>query len=132
MKVLVDTSVWSLALRRGNSSDDASILKLKELILAGSSVYLSGLILTEILSGIKHSEQFQKIRSKLDGFILLDLDRSGYEEAATLANHCRKKGVQVSTVDVLIAQIAISHNCSLLTVDKDFEQIAKVSDLQLL
>ncbi|CAN5166015.1 PIN domain nuclease [soil metagenome] len=132
MKVIVDTSVWSLAIRRKTPSTQPEVTRLAELIADEQPVYLLGVILFELLSSIKEHSQALKIRRHLESFPLLDLDRSGYVNAATLGSHCRSKGIQAGTVDLLIAQTAIEYGCHLLTTDKDFVQIARHSSLRLL
>lgn len=130
MKILVDTSVWSLALRRSATSVDPQALKLKELILAGESIWLIGVILQEILQGLTTSEQSLKLRQQLSAFPLIELTRSDYEYAAELYSTCRQKGVQASTIDFLIAAAAIRYECLLLTNDKDFVRMAEILPLK--
>jgi predicted nucleic acid-binding protein len=132
VKVLVDTSVWSLALRRKSVTTAPQAVRLADLIASGQPVFLTGVILLEILRSIRHRDQFLKIQKYLESFPILELDRSGYTSAALLGSHCRSKGVQGSTVDILIAQIAISNGCHLLTADGDFAHIARHSELKLL
>lgn len=132
MKVIVDTSVWSLAIRRKSLSDQPEVDRLAELIDADQPIYLMGIILLEVLRNIKEQPQAQKIRRQLEPFPILDLERSGYIRAAMLGSLCRSKGIQVGTVDILIAQTAIEHDCHLLTTDKDFVEIARNSALKLL
>lgn len=132
MKVLIDTSVWSLALRRkdGHSSQEADALK--KLIEQGEDVYLLGVILQEILQGIKRTDQFQALKKYFEPFPLIELSRDDYIGAATLKNDLIKKGVQVSTIDALIASTAISRECALFTADSGFVHIAKHANLKLL
>lgn len=132
MRVLVDTSVWSLAVRRKVKSPEPQAVQLRDLIAAGHSVFLTGIILTEVLSSIRHDEQMIKIRELLEAFPILELDRQGYAEAAQLSSRCRRKGVQASTIDSLIAQTAITHECFLLSADQDFQHIAQHCNLKLL
>jgi len=131
VRVLVDTSVWSLALRRKSVSTQKEAIRLRQLIDEEHQLFLTGIILLEILQSIKEAQQVGKIRGYLDFFPLLELDRAGYENAAKLSSDCRKKGIQCSTVDALIAQTAIEHNCYLLTADKDFEFMARHCQLKL-
>ena len=132
MRVLVDTSVWSLALRRKIPSAQTEVLRLTELISDGQPIFLTGIILVEILQGIKEQPQSLRMRQYLEVFPLIELDRAGYINAARLSSRCRSKGIQSGTVDALIAQTAIEHGCYLLTADQDFAQIARYSDLKLL
>lgn len=132
MSLIVDTSVWSLALRRGVIPDDPQVKKLELAIRQGQSIQLLGIIVQEILQGIKSSTTFLRVKTDLDLFTMLQLERDDYIAAAELGNLCRSKGVQASTTDFQIAAACIRHDCSLLTNDKDFRYIAQHCPLQLL
>jgi len=93
---------------------------------------LLGIILQEILQGVKEQAVFKSIKEHFDAFPMLEITREIYVKAAELRNHLSKNGIQVSTVDALIAAAAISNECYLFTNDKDFSYIAKHSKLKLL
>ena len=131
MRVLVDTSVWSLALRR-TDDDKKEARALKKLIEQGEDICLLGIILQEILQGIKRADQFQALRKYFEPFPLIELSRDDYIKAATLKNHLIKKGIQASTIDALIASAAVTKECVLFTADSDFFHIAKHVKLKLL
>lgn len=130
MRVLVDTSIWSQALRRQKPSRTKEIDLLEELIEQGNAV-LSGIILQEILQGIKIRDQFLKLKNHFAAFTLLESQRTTYENAADLFSKCRAKGISVSTVDCLIAATAIENDCLLFTLDTDFSAIASICRLKL-
>lgn len=132
MKVLVDTSVWSQMLRRKSPPPTDKAVLLQELIAADQRVYVIGIVIQEILQYVREPAQFNKIRKYLPPFPLLEPGYETYVSAAQLASHCRKHGVQVGTVDALIAATAIENECHLLTSDTDFEHIAKLTALELL
>jgi predicted nucleic acid-binding protein len=119
MKVIVDTSVWSLALRRQNQLNESLINKLLDFISDGR-VVLIGAVRQEILSGIKHQEQFEKLRDYLQAFPNLSSDAEDYELAADYFNICRRNGIQGSNTDFLICAIASRRNYEIFTTDKDF------------
>jgi predicted nucleic acid-binding protein len=119
MKVLVDTSVWSLALRRDLPSDGPEVSELIELIKE-SRVQMIGPVRQELLSGIKSQSQFQKLRNHLRSFPDLELTIRDYEYAAEFFNLCRSKGVQGSNTDFLICAIAARHKVPIFTTDRDF------------
>ena len=119
MKVIVDTCVWSLVLRRQPTTDNSIVDKLRDLIKDGRVVMI-GAIRQEILSGIKHQEQFKKLRNRLQAFPNLPLDIEDYELAAEYFNLCRRNGIQGSNTDFLICAIASRRNYEILTTDKDF------------
>jgi hypothetical protein len=128
--VLVDTPVWSLALRRTKRVDHTAIRELGELIQEGR-VVLMGAVRQELLSGIKLEAQFELLRGHLRAFPDLELDEMDYEEAASAYNRCRGRGVQGSNTDFLICAAASRRDLAIYTTDRDFQQYAKVLDLQL-
>jgi predicted nucleic acid-binding protein len=131
MNVIVDTSVWSLVLRRGFRSDHPQAIKLADLLAEKRPVALLGVILQEILQGIRDPSQFDRIRRSLEAVELLDLGRDDFVAAAELWNLCRSHGVQASSTDCLIAAACLRHDCRLLTSDQDFQQMARFCPLQL-
>lgn len=118
MKVIVDTSVWSLALRRGKPLRDPFIDELIELIRE-VRVQLLGPVRQELLSGIKSRRHFDLLRSKLAAFDDLHLESQDYELAATYFNTARSKGVQGSNTDFLICAVSTRLKFPILTTDKD-------------
>ena len=124
MKVLVDTSVWSLALRRGKQSLFAPAQELRQLI-QDHRVQMIGPIRQEILSGIRNIAQFNKLRKHLESFPDLPILTDDYVQAAKLFNLCRSKGIQGSNTDFLICAVAVRNKFSIFTTDKDFERFLK-------
>lgn len=131
MRVLVDTSVWSLALRKKGAADHATAHKLKAFLLGDEDLFLTGLILQEILQAFRREATFRRMVTYFEPFSLLPSGRRSYIAAARLHRHCRSKGISVTTADCQIATAAIENDCLLLTADKDFEHIARHSDLKL-
>lgn len=121
MSVIVDTSVWSLALRRRTSSDSSPAIALLRDLIANDQVVLLGAIRQEILSGIRDSEQFMKLQDYLRAFPDLEIATEDYELAAEFFNTCRRNGIQGANTDFLICAVAHRHNYSILTTDKDFQ-----------
>ena len=132
MRVLVDTSVWSLALRKKGLADHPAVRGLSSLLRANENVFVSGLILQEVLQAFRSEASLRTIVRHLEPFPLLALQRPDYVHAAALHRRCAAKGVSVSTADCQIAAAAIRHDCRLLTADRDFERIARVSELKLM
>ena len=124
MKVLVDTSVWSLALRRGKLSISAPAQELQQLI-QDHRVKMIGPIRQEILSGIRNDSQFNKLRKHLESFPDLPILTNDYVRAAKFFNLCRSKGIQGSNTDFLICAVAVRNKFSIFTTDKDFELFSK-------
>lgn len=120
MNVLVDTSAWSLALRRSASPADPVVENLRELI-EESRAHLIGPIRQEILSGIREQAQYEVLRDTLRSFPDLEILSADYERAAEMFNQCRRQGLQGSNTDFLICAVAERLNLSILTTDQDFQ-----------
>jgi len=125
VNVLVDTSVWSLALRRAKRVDSTVSGELAELIGEGRVVML-GAVRQEVLSGMKVKAQFDQLREHLRSFPDLELETADYEEAASAFNRCRERGVQGSSTDFLICAAAMRRKLAVYTTDGDFRQFAKI------
>lgn len=130
MKVVVDTSVWSLALRRRQAQSTPETEFLSELITEGRAVLL-GIVRQEILSGVREITQFERLRKAFAAFEDFPASSSDHETAAELCNQCLAKGVQAGNTDFLICAIALNHNMEILSTDKDFISIAGVIPIQL-
>ncbi|MFP4397024.1 MAG: PIN domain-containing protein [Desulfonatronovibrio sp.] len=129
MKVLVDTCVWSHALRHKNP-DKNQIKKLSDLIHDGRAV-LIGPIKQELLSGISRTDQFEKLKYILSAFEEIQLKSVHFEKAAEFNNICRSKGVQGSTTDFLICAVAYTEHLIIFTLDNDFLHYAKHLPVEL-
>ena len=123
MKVIVDTSIWSLALRRSASISEKEQTLINELseLINEVRVALIGPIRQELLSGISVQTQFDLLKEKLRTFEDLNLEQEDYEQAAEFFNTCRKSGIQGSQVDFLICAVAEKRGLPIFTSDKDFE-----------
>lgn len=125
MMVLVDTPIWSLALRRGEADlsgrQRAVRGALEELIAEGRAVLL-GVIRQEILSGIREEVQYHRLRKSLRAFPDVNLTVEDFEEAARIHNICRSRGVAGGAVDFLICAAALRRNWPIFTLDQDFLQ----------
>lgn len=94
MNVLVDSSVWSLALRRNTTHDAIAIVNVLRDLIAEGRVILLGAIRQEVLSGVRYKEQFARLQDYLRAFPDLQLTTEDYELAAEFFNTCRSNGVQ--------------------------------------
>jgi predicted nucleic acid-binding protein len=134
MKVVVDTSVWSLALRRKNNALNADeksmVAELAELVREGRAAII-GLVRQELLSGVKTNEQYEKLRQYLRSFPDEPIDTGDYERAAEFGNRCRTKGIAVFVVDLLICAAASNRGWSVFTTDPDFKRYGNVFPLAL-
>lgn len=120
MRVLVDTSVWSLSLRRNQPADSPAVTELVELIREVRGQII-GPVRQELLCGIKSQIQYQKLRNHLRAFPDLEITSRDYESAADFFNICRGKGIQGSNTDFLICAVAARHKIPIFTTDEDFK-----------
>ena len=131
MTLFADTSVWSLVLRRDQPSDGVAARALIRALETGERMVTTGLVLQELLQGFYGPKAQEQIVDRFSAIPLLVPDREDHIAAAVLRNQCRKKGVQVGTIDALLAQLCIRHELMLLTTDEDFGSIARHSELRL-
>jgi len=120
--LFVDTSVWSLALRRDGDAMSPEVQALRHAIEGGDIVVTTGLVLQELLQGFAGPRARTDIIERFSSLPFLTPDRKDHMDAADLRNRCRRAGVQVGTIDALIAHLCIRHELTLLTTDNDFVQ----------
>ena len=130
MKVIVDTSVWSLALRRNEPQKDVYVLELEELIKE-ARVQLIGPVRQELLSGIKSTKQFNLLKKHLRAFKEIEIQTEDYELAAEFFNTARTNGIQGSNTDFLICAISNRYKLPILSTDKDFINFKPVLPIML-
>jgi predicted nucleic acid-binding protein len=131
VSLLVDTSVWSLALRRDAPAVSAEVEVLKAALLGGEQVVTTGLVLQELLQGFSGPRDRRQVIERFSALPLIPPDRDDHIEAAALRNHCRRAGIQIGTIDAILAQLCIRHALVLLTADRDFSGIARHSALKV-
>ena len=129
MKVIVDTAVWSLAFRR--QAADAYYKDVLTDLIRDGRVELMAAVRQEVLSGIRHKQQFERLRLSLRAFPNMALDVENFELAAHYYNLCRAEGVQGANTDFLICAAAVNHNCEILTTDKDFDHFSNILPITL-
>lgn len=131
MSLFVDTSVWSLALRRNQAADGPEVNRLRDALGGGEAVYTTGVVLQELLQGIRSPLQRNSIVEHFASLPMLVPSRNDHTEAADLYDECRRQGIQVGTIDALIARLCISRDLVMLSTDRDFGYIADCTPLQL-
>jgi predicted nucleic acid-binding protein len=131
VSLFVDTSVWSVAWRRDYASSAPEVSELERALKSGDSIYATGLVLQELLQGFSRPKAHKQIIDRFSALPLLVPDRQDHIQAADLRNACRRKGKQVGTIDALLAQLCVRHELVLLTMDRDFQQIATVAPLSV-
>jgi predicted nucleic acid-binding protein len=134
MKILVDTPVWSIALRRKASdlapSERRIAEELHEIVDDGRA-QLIGSVRQELLSGLREEAQFRRLRDYLRDFADVTLAIEDYEEAARAGNLCRKAGIAGSPVDMQICAVALRYEWEIFSTDRDFVHYASVIPIQL-
>jgi predicted nucleic acid-binding protein len=134
MLVLVDTPIWSLALRRTskdlNSREQKLASSLQDLIRDGRA-QLIGPVRQELLSGIREEISFRKLCDQMRAFDEPNLEVADYEEAAYIHNRCRSRGIAGSSIDFLICAIAHRRSWEIFTTDRDFTRYAAAFPLRL-
>jgi predicted nucleic acid-binding protein len=131
LSLFVDTSVWSLALRRDAPSQVAEVYVLVRALEAGEAVLTTGLVLQELLQGFSGPRNREQIVDRFAALPLLVPDRRDHVDAAELRNKCRRGGVQIGTIDALLAQLCLRHDLTMLATDKDFRSMARHCPLKL-
>jgi predicted nucleic acid-binding protein len=133
--ILIDTPVWSLALRRRKQNlaplQERAIRLLYQIVDEGRAKLL-GPVRQELLSGLREESQFLRLRDYLRAFPDAPLETVDYEEAARGSNECRRAGIANSPVDMLICSSALRHDWEIFTTDRDFFQYRDILNIRLL
>ena len=131
MTLFVDTSVWSLAFRRNVPAASPEVDALMIALESGQEIATTGLVLQELLQGFVGPRAREQIVESFSALPLLSPDRGDHIEAAELRNRCRRAGVQIGTIDAILAQLCLRHSLTMLTTDKDFHALAKHAPLRI-
>jgi predicted nucleic acid-binding protein len=129
LSLFVDTSVWSLALRRDPPANVPAVAALERALADGDLVATTGLVYQELLQGFHGPRDQQSIVARFGALPFLTPDRHDHFEAAQLRNRARRRGIQVGTIDAMLAQLCI-YELRLLTTDADFARIAEQEPLE--
>jgi hypothetical protein len=129
MTLFVDTSVWSLALRRDGPDAAPEVAVLTAALQGGDTIVTTGLVLQELLQGFSGPKARKEIISRFAALPLIVPDRRDHIEAAEVRNTCRRKGLQLGMIDALLAQLCLRHGLRMLTTDRDFHQAARLIGL---
>jgi len=132
MNVLVDTSVWSLALRSDAPPDVKEVQILARSLERQDVLFSTGIIVQELLQGFKGPKQRERLIEQFSTLPLIVPDLHDHIAAAAIQTTCRRKGVQINTIDALLAQLAIEHDLEFLTTDGDFVLMSRHVPLRVL
>ena len=131
MTLLVDTSVWSLALRRDAPPDLPVTRALRAALSGDDLVVTTGIVLQELLQGAVRDSSRQLITERFRAIALVQPDRDDHIAAADIRNRCRANGVQLGTIDALLAALCIRRQLTLLSTDRDFADASRHCDVRL-
>jgi predicted nucleic acid-binding protein len=131
VSLLIDTSVWSLALRRDAPPDVPEVRALRDALAGGEIVATTGIILQELLQGVIPERARTQIIEMFTALEYCPPAREDHVAAAGMRNTLRAAGVQVGTIDALIAHLAIAGGHTLLTTDNDLRAASRHVSLQL-
>lgn len=131
MNIFVDTSVWSLAFRRDSETRRPEVDFLAQALESGEQMFTTGLVLQELLQGFSGPRDRALLLERFSALPLIAPSRDDHVQAADLRNRCRRKGVQVATIDALLAQLCIRHDLTMLSADADFDRVAQMNPLKL-
>ncbi len=124
MPLFVDTGVWSLALRRDGDSGASEVAALRAALDGGDLVVTTGLVLQELLHGFAGPRDREAILERFAALPSLGPDRQDHADAAGLRNGCRRAGIELGTIDALLAQLCVRHELTMLTTDNVFMMAA--------
>jgi predicted nucleic acid-binding protein len=131
LSLFVDTSVWSLALRRDAPFPVPEVDALVRALEGGEAVFTNCMVLQELLQGFSGPKNREQIVDRFAALPLLVPDRRDHVDAAELRNKCRRVGVQIGTIDALLAQLCIRHDLTMLATDRDYRNMARHCPLKL-
>jgi predicted nucleic acid-binding protein len=131
VNLFVDTSVWSLAFRRDRSPTEPAVDRLYQALDSGEGVFSTGLVLQELLQGFAGPKARAAIIERFAALPLLVPDRDDHIAAAVVRNDCRRAGIQVGTIDALLARLCLRHDLVMLTTDRDFDRLVPHTRLRV-
>ena len=131
MSLFVDTSAWSLAFRRDGRVSAPEAGALVDALEHGEMIVTTGIVLQELLQGFNGPKAREQLLGRFSALPFVMPERRDHVDAAGLRNTCRRGGLQIATIDALLAQLCIRHGLTMLTTDGDFAALARHSRLKL-
>jgi len=125
VSLLVDTSVWSLALRRDAEGSTQAVEVLRSALEGADQVVTTGLVLQERLQGFAGPKARSQLIERFAALAFLQPDREDHIEAAEVRNTCRRNGVQIGTIDAVLIQLCLRHDLVMLSTDNDFRSASR-------
>jgi hypothetical protein len=121
--VLVDTSIWIEYFNKPDSNAGKSL----ENLLKEGRVFLTGIILTELLQGAKIEKEFESILESMSALPFLETTLNTWIQAGRISFALRKKGITIPTTDLIIANLSLENNCKIFTLDLHFNKIPRIN-----
>jgi len=131
VSLLVDTSVWSLAFRRDGQPGVPEVVALRAALQGAEQVFITGLVLQEVLQGFAGPKNREQLVERLSALAFLQPDKQDHMAAAEIRNVCRRRGIQIGTIDALLVQLCQRYELTLLTTDKDFQAASQQVEFRL-
>lgn len=131
MSLLVDTSVWSLAFRRDGEPGVPEVVALRAALQGAEQVFTTGFVLQEVLQGFAGPKNRDELVERLSVLAFLQPDKQDHIAAADIRNACRRRGIQMGTIDALLIQLSQRYDMTLLTTDKDFQAASEHVEFRL-
>jgi predicted nucleic acid-binding protein len=131
VSLLVDTSVWSLAFRRDGQQSAPEVSALRAALKGAAQVFTTGLVLQEVLQGFTGPKNRDLLVERLSVLAFLQPDKQDHIAAAEIRNVCRRRGIQIGTIDALLVQLCQRYDLTLLTTDKDFQAASRQVEFRL-
>lgn len=125
MSLLVDTSVWSLALRRDAEASTQAVEVLRSALEGADQVFTTGLVLQELLQGFAGPKARSQLIERFGALAFLQPDREDHIKAAEVRNTCRRNGVQIGTIEAVLIQLCLRHDLVMLSTDNDFRSASR-------
>ena len=126
---LVDTTVW---IPFFSGMDTLHVALLGSLIDQREDLCVCGVILTEILQGIKDKKEYAKTQAMILDLIYIPMNRETFLLAAHIYRSLRTKGITVrNSIDCMIAALCVENKVALLHNDRDFDYISQHFDLKI-
>jgi predicted nucleic acid-binding protein len=127
--VIVDTTIWIDFLK---GRENPGVARLEYLLNEEADIFTTGIIIQELLNGIKERKQRDEVKGDMDRFVLIMPSLKTHVRAAEIFDGCRKKGITIrSIVDCLIASLAMEHDLPVLENDRDYKWISKAFPLKI-
>lgn len=133
-QVLIDTSVWSLVLRRKPANLNPAEVAMAEAVfrlISSGQARMIGVVRQELLSGLREQTEFERLRTYLRSFEEPRLEIEDYEEAARMFNRCRRQGIASSAIDLQLCAVAKRRGWSIFTLDQDFDRYRRTLGISL-